>query len=56
MRFAQSVQGSLQQWLGDLIEVEAVEVENIDATLQVQVRYLIRRNQERRTAAFSRQV
>jgi phage baseplate assembly protein W len=50
------VQGALQQWLGDLIEVQAVEVENIDATLAVEVRYLIRRTQEQRTDNFQRQV
>lgn len=51
-----SVQGSLQQWLGDLIEVDSVEVANIDSALHVQVRYVIRRTQESRAAEFSRQV
>lgn len=46
------VQGALQQWLGDLIQVEAVEVAGEDATLQVTVQYVIRRNQERRTVQF----
>jgi len=47
-----SVQGALQQWLGDLIAVEAVEVNNVDATLEVKVQYVIRRNQQRRSAEF----
>jgi phage baseplate assembly protein W len=46
------VQGALQQWLGNLIQVEAVEVEGEEATLRVRVQYVIRRNQERRTAQF----
>lgn len=50
------VQGALQQWLGDLIKVEAVEVESADATLEVTVQYVVRRNQERQTARFSREV
>jgi phage baseplate assembly protein W len=47
------VQGSLQQWLGDLIEVNAVQVENDDASLQVTVTYTERRSQQQVTAQFS---
>lgn len=50
------VQGSLQQWLGDLIEVNNVEVQNIDSTLEVTVLYTIRRNDESKTATFKRSV
>jgi hypothetical protein len=50
------VQGALQQWLGDLIQIEAVEVESDDATIQVTVQYVVRRNQQRQTAQFSREV
>jgi uncharacterized protein len=49
------VQGSLQHWLGDLIEVEGVDVENDGATLRVTVRYLVRRTQQRTEAHFSRE-
>lgn len=49
-----TVQGALQQWLGDLILVEAVDVQNEDSTLQVTVQYVVRRRQERRTAQFTR--
>ncbi len=48
------VQGALQQWLGELIHVEAVEVQSEAATLQVTVRYLTRRTQERHVERFSR--
>ncbi len=48
------VQGALQQWLGELVLVEAVDVENEDATLRVQVRYVVRRTQERRIEEFVR--
>lgn len=50
------VQGSLQQWLGDLIQVEAVAVSSEDSTLRVAVQYLVRRSQQRQTASFSREV
>ncbi len=48
------VQGALQQWLGELIQVEAVQVESRESTLLVKVQYLVRRNQQRHVAQFSR--
>jgi len=50
------VQGALQQWLGDLIKVESVKTESEESTLRVLVEYSIRRNQERRTQTFSREI
>lgn len=50
-----TVQGALQQWLGDLISVEAVEVQSEDSTLRVSVQYTVRRNQQRQTAQFVRE-
>lgn len=47
------VQGALQQWLGELIQVDAVRVESEDSMLRVTVEYVIRRSQERRTAEFT---
>lgn len=49
-------QSSLQQWLGELIEVNAVEVESYDSTLQVTVKYTIRRNQQSQVAQFVREI
>ena len=48
------VQGSLQQFLGDLIQVDAVNVENGDSTLRVTVRYIVRRTQAVETAEFTK--
>lgn len=48
------VQGALQQWLGELIEVEAVQVVSEEATLQVTVQYVHRRTQQRQVAEFAR--
>lgn len=48
------VQGALQQWLGDLIEIEAVQVENQEASIRVKVQYVVRQNQQRQVAEFSR--
>jgi phage baseplate assembly protein W len=48
------VQGALQQWLGDLIQIEAVQVESQDAALNVKVQYLVRQAQQRQVVEFSR--
>ena len=50
------VQGALQQWLGDLIQVETVQVTSQDSTLEVTVQYVQRRDQSRQTAQFQREV
>ncbi|MEL7045551.1 MAG: GPW/gp25 family protein [Pseudomonadota bacterium] len=51
-----TVQGALQQWLGEVISVESVAVESSDSKLTVHVSYMVRRSQQRRVAEFSRQV
>jgi phage baseplate assembly protein W len=48
------VQGALQQWLGDLILVEAIQVESEDSTLRVTVQYVVRRSQARQVTQFER--
>lgn len=50
------VQGALEQWLGDLIELEAVEVENDDSQLTVTVQYIVKRTLERRLDEFFREI
>ncbi len=47
------VQGSLQQYLGELIEVQAVEVEAVESALEVGVTYVVRRTGERRHGRFT---
>ncbi len=48
------VQGALQQELGHLISVEAVEVTHVEGTITVSVRYVVLRTQERASATFGR--
>ncbi len=50
------VQGALEQWLGDLIQVEAVEIESVESRLEVTIQYVVRRNQQRQLAEFRREV
>jgi phage baseplate assembly protein W len=51
------VQASLQEWLGDLIEVESVEVaaepQGQEGVLLVTVAYLVRQSGQRQVASFS---
>jgi Bacteriophage baseplate protein W len=49
----QLVEGALQQWLGDLIQLQSVEVRNEETTLFVTVRYVIRRTQAAQVAQFT---
>ncbi len=51
-----TLQAALQQWLGDLIEMQALEVASYDSTLTVTVQYLVRRTNESRLAQISRTV
>ena len=49
-----AVQGALQQYLAELIQVNAVEINNRDAYLQVTVRYTVLRTQQPVVAQFER--
>lgn len=49
------VQGALQRWLGDRVQIEAVAVRAEDATLTVTVQYVVRRDQQRRVSEFRRE-
>ncbi|MDB5069131.1 MAG: hypothetical protein JWM87_242 [Candidatus Eremiobacteraeota bacterium] len=51
-----TVQGQLQQWLGDRVRVDAVDVQNVDSTLKVTVKYVVVATQQRAVAAFERTV
>jgi len=50
------VQGSLQQWLGYLIEINDVEVQNVDSSLSVKVVYTNRLTQQTQVAEFQKNV
>jgi phage baseplate assembly protein W len=48
------IQSALHQWLGDVILVQAVDVNAAEATLQVTVSYIVRQTQVQRTDVFQR--
>ena len=49
-----TVHGALQQWLGEVIHIEAVRVAAEESRLTITVQYIIRRTQERHTTDFTR--
>ena len=49
-----TIQAGLQRWLGDLIEIRLLEVTSEDATVRVNLQYVVKRTGESRTAAFER--
>ena len=51
-----TIQGALQAWLADVIEVQDVSVEAADSTLRTTVTYTIRRTQTPQAATFERAV
>jgi Bacteriophage baseplate protein W len=51
-----TLQASLQQVLGNVIQLQAVKVDAIDSTLQVTVQYVVRTDQQVQTAQFSREI
>lgn len=51
-----TVPAALQQWLGDLIQIQGLDIVNTDATLEVTLRYVIRQTQQAQVANFQRGV
>jgi phage baseplate assembly protein W len=51
-----TMQAALQQWLGDVIEVQALEVTSEDSQLRVALQYLVRRANQTQVAQFTRAV
>jgi phage baseplate assembly protein W len=49
-----TVQASLQRWLGDVIDVQLLEVTSEDSTLRVEIQYVVRRTGEARRDTFER--
>ena len=48
------IQAALNQWLGDLIEVQELEVDNDDSKLFIALRYVVLRTGETRIESFER--
>jgi phage baseplate assembly protein W len=51
-----TLQAALQRWLGDLIDVQKLDVTSEGATLRIEIVYVVRRTQQQQTAQFTRSV
>jgi phage baseplate assembly protein W len=49
-----TLQAALQQWLGDLIQIQALEVESEDSSLRVGLDYVVLRTAEQRSVVLVR--
>jgi uncharacterized protein len=49
-----TIQAGLQQWLGDLIEIQELSVSSEEASLRVELSYKVRRTGEITTTTFTR--
>ena len=50
----QTIMAGLQRWLGDLIQVHALDVTSEEATLRVELQYVVRRTGASHTETFER--
>lgn len=50
------IQGSLNQWLGNLIEVNQVELFRSDSSVEVKISYTIIKNRESNTVILTKEI
>ena len=51
-----TLQAALQRWLGDVVQVNDLNVSSEDATLRIDLRYLVLDSGQQRSATFTRSV
>ena len=51
-----TLQAAIQRWLGDVIELQALDVRSDDSKLTIDLKYMVRRTQQTQTASFTRTV
>src|SRR5689334_8826803 len=51
-----TLQAALQRWLGDIIEVQDLEVQATDATLTIDLKYVVRRTNQQQTVTLTRNI
>lgn len=47
-----TIQASIEQWLGDLIDLQSLQVTSVDADLYIVVEYVVQSSGEAQTATF----
>lgn len=51
-----TIQGAIAQWLGDVVDVRALDVEARDATLRVELDYVLRATGQAQRETFTREI
>lgn len=51
-----TLQAAIQRWLGDVIDLQDLEVRASESTLAIDLKYLIRRTNEQQTVTLTRNV
>src|SRR5207245_6736297 len=51
-----TLQAALQHWLGDVIDVQSLDVQAVDSALTVDLKYVIRLTNQQQTATLTRNV
>jgi hypothetical protein len=51
-----TLQAAIQRWLGDVIELQSLEVQSDNSKLTIDLKYVVRRTQQTQTASFTRTV
>jgi Bacteriophage baseplate protein W len=51
-----TLQAAIQRWLGDVIDVQDLQVEALDSTLTVDLKYVIRKTNQEQTVSMTRNI
>lgn len=51
-----TLQATLQRWLGDLIQLQSLDVTSQESTINIIIQYIVRRTNQQQTAQFSRTI
>ena len=51
-----TLQATLQRWLGDLIQLQSLDVTSQESTISILIQYIVRRTNQQQTAQFIRTI
>jgi len=49
-----TLKAAIQNWLGDLVQVQALEVTSVESTLNILIQYIVRSTNQQQQTTFSR--
>jgi len=51
-----TLQAAIQHWLGDVVDLQDLQVQAVDSTLAVNLKYVVRQTSQQQTATLTRKV